>query len=324
MTISNAFELATNAEFKELSNFSLPPRAGRVTAIEPSGQVRVASDDPDGGDVLAWPLNGFTYAVDDVVYILFAGNGSDSAIVLGARSPVPALTVGDPLLANIVRARSAAGLRLEEDAGTLGIFVEDATGAVGIGTDAPRTGEAFNKLTVQGNDATAVAMGIQNAGAGQAAFFLKRTGATPSRWYHYIPAGEDAYSFFNNTFGGNVLKLLSNGRAGFGVDVPQGKLHAHDGTGGMIFVTKTGIVGVAQTIIPNAAGDVTAGFAGLLVASDGSSTVANTLLLTLGASVDVVVGGLTLRFTVGAGGALTVIRQAGAGTASLALLGVWL
>lgn len=46
-----------------------------------------------------------------------------------------------------LRARSAAGLRLEEDAGGLGIYIEDSTGNVGIGT-ATLTGAP--RLTVNG------------------------------------------------------------------------------------------------------------------------------------------------------------------------------
>ena len=82
MTLPTALTLATDAQFRELSNFITPPRAGRITALEGNGQVRVATDDPDGGDVLAWPLNGFAYAVDDVVYITFGVNNPESALVI--------------------------------------------------------------------------------------------------------------------------------------------------------------------------------------------------------------------------------------------------
>lgn len=45
------------------------------------------------------------------------------------------------------RARSAAGLRLEDDGGNLGVFVEDATGCVGLGTTTISGGA---RLTVSG------------------------------------------------------------------------------------------------------------------------------------------------------------------------------
>jgi hypothetical protein len=41
------------------------------------------------------------------------------------------------ILADGIRARSSSGLRLEEDGGALGLFVQDATGRVGIGTASP-------------------------------------------------------------------------------------------------------------------------------------------------------------------------------------------
>jgi hypothetical protein len=345
MTISNAFEMATNAEFKELSNFSLPPRAGRVTAIEASGQVRVASDDPDGGDVLAWPLNGFTYAVNDVVYILFAGNSPDSAIVLGARSPVPALTVGDPLEVNIVRARSAAGVRLEDDAGTLGVFVEDG-GDVGIGTDAPTAKLHVLKTTggvdivkfTGANGSTLIdqygnffATGL-NAEAGLDAtgvvsLKVKKTDGNGKDWR--IEQGRNTSDGSLEIMNGEASSspravVQPGGNWGFGTTSPQGRIHAHTGTGGMIFVTKTGITNVLQTIIPNGTGDVTGGLAALIVANDGTGAVMTTLLMALSTTSDVTVGALTLRFTLAASGALTVVRQAGIGTATLALLAVWL
>lgn len=53
---------------------------------------------------------------------------------------------GRAISAEKLRARSASGLRLEDDAGTLGIFIEDATGEVGIGTATPAA-----KLDVNGS-----------------------------------------------------------------------------------------------------------------------------------------------------------------------------
>jgi hypothetical protein len=89
--LPGGYELATDAHFRELSNFTTPVRAGRITAIEASGQVRVETDDAEGGDVLAWPLNGFTYAVGDVVFVDFAVNHPESAIVIGSKGATPVL-----------------------------------------------------------------------------------------------------------------------------------------------------------------------------------------------------------------------------------------
>lgn len=91
MSLDRAFTLAHDSEFRTLVAFSGPPRPGRVIALEVSGQVRVEMDDPDGGDVLAWPLNGAQYAVDDIVYCLLAANAPDSGIVVGAKGTRPAM-----------------------------------------------------------------------------------------------------------------------------------------------------------------------------------------------------------------------------------------
>lgn len=81
-------DLATHGQFREAAAWSAPIRAGIVTEINTgsgSAQVRVSCDDPDGGDVLAWPLNGDTYSVDDVVYIATPANATDGAIVIGSK-----------------------------------------------------------------------------------------------------------------------------------------------------------------------------------------------------------------------------------------------
>ncbi len=145
MSLDRAFTLAHDSEFRTLVSFSSPPRPGRVIALEASGQVRVEMDDPDGGDALAWPLNGATYAVDDIVYCLFAANAPDSAIVVGAKGSSPAYA---PLRASEVRAASAGGLRLSDQLGNLGVVVADG-GRVGVGGAAEATRQLAIKSTGQ-------------------------------------------------------------------------------------------------------------------------------------------------------------------------------
>jgi len=195
MVADRLWELATDGRFREAAGFPSPPRAGVVTAVEASGQVRVAMDDPDGGDVLAWPLDGFTYAVGAVVYVAFAANSPDGGVVIGSKAPSPlgptfaaatskatpvdadnmpladsaagnvlkALSwsnlkatlktyfdtlyatvggwikadgtvpltadwdIGDTrkLIADVIRARDAAGLALQDDGGNVGLFIGD-------------------------------------------------------------------------------------------------------------------------------------------------------------------------------------------------------
>ncbi len=173
MTIDRAFELATDPLFREVSNFITPPKAGVITAIEGSGQVRVDTDDPDGGDVLAWPLNGFTYAVDDVIYVAFAVNSPDSAIVLGSKGPTtPSLStyirrsgvdtltgewdIGEDMAIRAERfeARDNEGLRLEDDGGNVALAILDGGNAVVLGNSALL--EPYSGYNAQNNVALAI------------------------------------------------------------------------------------------------------------------------------------------------------------------------
>jgi hypothetical protein len=368
MTIPNSFELAHDSEFRLLANFTTPPRAGRITVLEPSGQVRVATDDPDGGDVLAWPLNGFTYAVDDVVYIAFAANSPDTAIVIGAKAPLPTLEpavyshdhdsayvkqdgtttldadwdIGEDrrIKAEALRARDGEGLRLEDDAGILGIFLEDG-GQVGVGgvtspnaalhvqNQASRTEVKVQQFNAT-NDLSRLIF-HDSADALMASFETGRgafrhtfaDGFVPSDNYFalYNTIAQPLYLGTNDRIWGTIL---SSGFVGFGTTSPQGKFHIHDGTGGLIFVTKTGIGNVAQTIIPNAAGDVTGAITGFFIVNDGSGAVANALTMLPGDTLDIAIGGYTMRLALNVNGALTAVRQSGAGTGTLVLLAVWM
>jgi len=347
MPIPQSFELANDSEFRLLANFTTPPRAGRITAIEPSGQVRVATDDPDGGDVLAWPLNGFTYAVNDVVYVAFAANSPDTAIVIGAKAPLPTLDAGalpeayvpvdgsDPLTADwdigedrrikaeALRARDGEGLKLEDDAGNLGVNIGDG-GQVAIG-GTPTSGTMLD--VIPGANTVTARFRAGNTGVAYNQF-------TPadisSEWGNvsflatYALFGHNT-GYLNLTAGGaERVRITSGGNVGVNVASPQGRFHLHDGTGGLLFVTKTGITNVAQTLIPNAAGDVTGGLAGFFVANDGLGAVANAFTMLPGDNLDIVIGGYTMRLALNANGALTAVRQAGTGTATLVMLAVWL
>lgn len=379
MAIPDNFELANDSEFRLLANFSAPPRAGRISTIEPSGQVRVETDDPDGGDVLAWPLNGFSYAVNDVVYIAFAANSPDTAIVIGAKAPLPTLDAGvlpeayvptdgsDPLTADwdigedrrikaeALRARDGEGLKLEDDAGNVGLQLLDGgnikiplvlviSGGTqdynifnGITDDmvfkAMTAGKAVNVKfeTADGDGTDGVVMTFYAEGGALSGSYRSRLifGYEPSvgayRWFSEAQgAGTLLPLLFYTEGNDNQLRLATNGNNGMGVASPQGKLHVHDGTGGLIFVTKSAISNVAQTIIADGAGDVTRGITGFIVIYDGTSTVANAITMLPGDNVDVAIGSYTMRLALNVNGALTAVRQAGSGTASLALMGVWM
>lgn len=127
----------------------------------------------------------------------------------------------------------------------------------------------------------------------------------------------------------DLLRLKSDGNFGLGTSTPQGRLHAHDGTGGMLFVTKTGITGTAQTIIPDGTGDVVRGcyVTGVYYNTNGDAGrvaqfIANNDSYDIEAHTLPNTRDLTLA--VSAGGTLTAQRTSGSDTWTLALQIIWL
>lgn len=159
--------------------------------------------------------------------------------------------------------------------------------------------------------------------------------AWPLNGWHY-PVGAVVYVVFAadspesgivlGTKGGMALQVTGKRVGLFDAAAnSQGMLHAHDGVGGLICVTLTGIDNATpRVLIPDGGGDVVRGLAYQIVVSDGAGVAATAAVLTPGASQDYVAGSLTVRVICSAAGALTVHRQSGTGSASLALLGVWL
>jgi hypothetical protein len=318
VTLPNAYLLANDSEFRVLAGFSLPPRAGRITAILGSGQVTVEMDDPDGGDVTAWPLNGFTYTVDDLVYVLFASNSPDSGIVVGSRSLEPA-SLGTTTIA----ARDSNGLSLTDDAGNLGVHVEDG-GQVGINNTNPAA-----TLDVTGGIHAGNATGVTGAtgritisGTSGELDIQDRQSAA---W-----SVTDRYVIYNNADilriyrSGDLVVIDSSGRVGIGAASPQGPLHAYKSPAGFLHWSHAAVSNTAQTILPDGTGDVVYRMTGLVVIENGGASVATVLDIANGANQDIVVGAGTWRFAVAASGALTVARVSGSGTARIALLITWL
>lgn len=136
--------------------------------------------------------------------------------------------------------------------------------------------------------------------------------AAPSgNWALYSASLRDSY------FAGDV---------GFGA-TPQGKMHAHDGTGGFMFVTKTGITGTAQTIIPNGTGDVVYQLLADIAWRDsaGNSGSVTRALAPGGSNYIVDDGGSNvLTLAVAANGAVTVQRTAGSRTYTVSMIMTWL
>lgn len=191
-----------------------------------------------------------------------------------------------------VRARDAGGLKLYDDAGN-GIFVEDG-GQVGIGTAAP----AYKLDGL-------VAAGAQNI------FRFGQSGVSNG--------------FTLASDGSTLTYALLDGNVGIGTTSPQGKLHAHDGTGGMLFVSKTAIAGTAIVLIPNGTGDVvTISRTTYTVKPSSGTAVSGTVELLNNASAAIFTSGsdiLTLR--VNADGSMDVRRTGGSLTYSVTLHIIW-
>jgi len=374
MALDSGFELATNAQFRELSNFITPPRAGKVTAIEVSGQVRVDTDDPDGGDVLAWPLNDFTYSVNDVVYVQFGVNNPDSAIVFGSKGAKP---TGYVRLAGRVGGQRVTGIA------STGIALEVYRNLAAASTDSPvfqiyqdhasddqpvavfrqdGTGniiECYNNTaakvmwTEQGSTYSIIRTDVSTLGTSAFSGFGAATNqgrieysaygsALSGSHFGQTRAGAglfrtvDLTKFLLGTFDSSPVYFGTNDTLagmisttqnwGFGtVTTPQGKLHAFDGTGGFLFVTKTGVVGSLVTLIPDGTGDVTKTCYCVGVITNSTPTnfaVANKI--DNGGNANFTDGaGNTIQLAVSAAGVLTAQRTLGTATWALTILVVW-
>ena len=107
------------------------------------------------------------------------------------------------------------------------------------------------------------------------------------------------------------------------VAAPQGPLHIHDGRGSSLFVTKTGVNGTAQTIIPDGAGDVTRMVYFQAIASDGTNTEKSIADIAPSNSTTLIVGSGTLTFAVAANGKFTVQRTSGSATFDVTIQAIW-
>ena len=114
------------------------------------------------------------------------------------------------------------------------------------------------------------------------------------------------------------------GNLRIGVAAPaRGPLHIYDGRGSSLFVTKTGVDGTAQTIIPDGAGDVTRLVSFEVVACDGTTHGSFSAARSPGGSTTVTIGSGTLTFAVAANGKFTVQRTGGSGSFDVTIQAIW-
>jgi hypothetical protein len=121
------------------------------------------------------------------------------------------------------------------------------------------------------------------------------------------------------------LFVADGGNVGVGVRAPQGRLHGHDGTGGFLHVSKTGIGTTAVVLIANGAGDVTAALRGEALVRNGTSSVYSAFTLTLGGTTtqNVTLGSDTYQFRLNADGSFDVRRTAGSNTGTAVVRAMW-
>lgn len=132
----------------------------------------------------------------------------------------------------------------------------------------------------------------------------------------YKAASEDADLLLNPN-GGNV---------GLGVVTPAGKLHGYDGSGGFLFVNRTGVDSTLVTVIPDGTGDVTERlhmFGWVSNSAGGFVSQVNEVYLDVSSSTTKTDGSNTLTIAVTAGGAFTLQTTLGSATWKVLLWVFW-
>lgn len=121
-----------------------------------------------------------------------------------------------------------------------------------------------------------------------------------------------------------VGNVTLTGALALGVSA-QGQLHVHDGVGGFMFVTKSAVAGTKVVIIANGTGDVTSSVTCSYALKNSDTTkIGGVINVPVSGAVPVTVGGTTWTFSVLANGEFSVIRTAGADTATIAMQLVWI
>lgn len=232
-------------------------------------------------------------------------------------------------------ALSASGLALLDDGSNYGILINDG-GKISIG------GSHSPAQTVDIRYAEDTLIRVYNtATPGVSNFcgfeFAQDTvGATGrnvmnirGNWSNSTDATRTSLVDFRTVESGSFGTAWSVLGKKFGIQTtaPQGPLHIYDGTGSAMFITKTGIVGSAQTLIANGTGDVlqTCAIFGTGYNSNGTRFLMSGSV-TPGATTYVVTDGVgqNMTFTCAANGSVTVARSAGTYTWHIAAWLIWI
>lgn len=241
-----------------------------------------------------------TDAVGKVISLSANGASSPQAILSGS---VLDLTV--PIDANY---GSSAGSILSETEGAA------QTASVGA-----KAGSASATLTAYGASFATAGLGGNLAfGAIGGDFIIYTNGDVSS-------GGTNSVQFRVGGYGTNQERArLTTTGLGLGTTAPQSILHAHNGTGGMMFVTKTAVAGTDVTLIPNGTGDVvTQLYAQGMVLGSSAVNFAVWDWINVSSTRTLTTGGDSFRIRVNADGSVDCARTAGTQTYTVVLLLIW-
>jgi hypothetical protein len=156
---------------------------------------------------------------------------------------------------------------------------------------------------------------------------LKNTqGGGKSYWLYSGAAEAGGFGLYNETDTRYAIFVDADGNTGIGnITDPRSILHAHDGSGGCIFINRSGVGGTLVTVIPDGTGDVTANisFFGWVSNSVPFTAQVTDQYLTVSSSTTFTDGTNTLTVAVTAGGAFTLQRTAGTATWNVCLWAFW-
>ena len=123
----------------------------------------------------------------------------------------------------------------------------------------------------------------------------------------------------------NRMIITAPGYVGIGTTSPQGISHSYDAISGSLKWEYDGLDATVRAIIPNGTGDVLYRLHASYVLRDSAAAVASgTTDVSNGASVNLTVGGNTIRLRVNANGSCDVARTAGTDTIKVNLVLTWL
>ena len=226
-------------------------------------------------------------------------------------------------------------------------WVADST-AVKIGLNGTSPAYMLDGLAPAGSQnilrlgQTGVSNGLQITSSGSALTYVMSDGklginATPTYYLDGVaPAGVQSIFRFGQTGVSNGFSVSSDGAAltytmetgklGVGVTSPQSILHAHDGSGGFLFVNRTGVSSTLVTVIPDGTGDVTERlhmFGWVSNSAGGFVSQVNETYLDVSSSTTKTDGSNTLTIAVTAAGAFTLQTTLGSATWKVLLWVFW-